>query len=60
MPSTRNTDIRIAIKQANLYLWEIAEEMSIHENTLYRMLRYNLSDVARERILCAIETLKNK
>jgi len=60
MRKTRNNDIRNSIKQANLYMWEIAEFMQIHENTLYRMLRHNLSDEARGEILSAIKELKNK
>ncbi|MBT2663854.1 hypothetical protein [Bacillus sp. ISL-45] len=58
MVQQRNFDLKLQIKKANLYLWQVAEEMQIHENTLYRLLRHNLSDAQKDRILKAIENLK--
>lgn len=59
MVQQRNIDLKLQIKKANLYLWQVAEEMQIHENTLYRLLRHNLSDAQKDRILKAIENLKD-
>jgi hypothetical protein len=56
----RNIEVRNAIKKSDLYFWQVAEEMQIHENTLYRMLRHDLSDNQRARILDAINQIKSK
>ncbi|MFJ5625620.1 hypothetical protein ACIQD3_23760 [Peribacillus loiseleuriae] len=53
-----NQDLRIKIKSARLYYFEIANQMQIHENSLYRLLRGNLTVEKRTEILNAIEALK--
>lgn len=59
MRQSRNSDLRCLIKEENLFLWEVAEHMQIHENTLYRMLRQKLSDAQKEKILNVIKELKS-
>jgi lambda repressor-like predicted transcriptional regulator len=54
----RNVDLRKEIKKAGIFMWQLAEELQIHENTLYRQLRHNLSEEQSKRILHAIERLK--
>ncbi|MCK0473911.1 hypothetical protein [Halalkalibacter sp. APA_J-10(15)] len=56
----RNQDLRDQIKSSNLYLWQIAEQLNIHENTLYRLLRYELSNQQKTQISSAIKQLKSK
>lgn len=60
MKNQQNIELKKQIKDANLFLWQVANEMKIHESTLYRILRHELSDLQRERNLNVIEKLKDK
>jgi len=53
----RNTEIRKAIKEAHIYSYEVAEALNIHENTLYRMLRKQISEEKKEEIMKIIKKL---
>lgn len=55
-----NKDIRESMLQANLYYWQIAEKIGVHENTLYRWMRKELKEKEKKKILQAIEDLKNE
>lgn len=58
MPLKPNHDIRTMIKQANIYAYQVAEQLQVHENTLFRMLRRELSTQEKEQIIQAIEAIK--
>jgi hypothetical protein len=53
-----NEDIRKLIKQSDFCLWQVADKLEVHENTLFRWLRKELSKEEKERILKAVEKLK--
>jgi translation initiation factor 2 alpha subunit (eIF-2alpha) len=55
-----NQDIKNAMKQSKVYTWEVAEQLEIHENTLYRKMRKELSEQFKDRIYDAIENLRNR
>lgn len=57
MKTPRNNEIRKTIKDSKLYFYEVAEKLDIHENTLFRMLRRDLSIKQKESIFCAIKEL---
>ena len=52
-----NTDVREAIKRANLKQWQIADYCGVSESTLIRWLRFELSEEHRKLIYQAIESL---
>lgn len=56
--STRNKDIRDAIKAAGLYQYQVADTLGIDETKLSKMLRYDLSKTDRESILNAVAMTK--
>lgn len=56
----RNSEIRQAIKNSNIYCYELAEELQISDNTFYRMLRKPLSPIKRNEILSIIKNLSAK
>lgn len=58
MKQKPNQEIRTLIKKSNVYAWEVAEQLNCHENSLFRILRRELNDSEKERILRAIETVK--
>ena len=53
-----NTDIREALKKANITIWECAAAMGVHENTLLRRLRLELPNEDKQPIFEAIEKIK--
>ncbi|PFR94850.1 hypothetical protein [Priestia megaterium] len=55
----RNQDIKNAIKNAGLSNWKVAESLGVHENTFYRMLRYELSQEYQEKIMKIIEGVRS-
>ena len=58
MKKTVNCTVRQAIAAAKLPLWRVADELHCHENTLIRLLRHELSEDQRQRVLDAIERAK--
>lgn len=54
--SKRNIEVRKA--KGKIPNWIIAEKLGIHENSLYRLLRQELSKDKKEEILSIIHELK--
>ena len=52
-----NLEIRMAIKNARLFSYEIAAELGLSETSFSRKLRKELPPDEKERILAAIESL---
>lgn len=50
--------IKKIIKESNVKHWQIAKVLGIHENTLYRKIRDEPDAETRQKILNAIEQLK--
>ena len=50
-----NKDIRQAIKNAGLKHYQVAQAMGVHENTLVRLLRFELGLDEKGRVLAAIK-----
>lgn len=55
-----NSDIRQAISASGLYLWQVAEALSITDTTFSKKLRCELSDDYKQRIYAAIDELKQR
>lgn len=53
-----NMDIRTSLKTANIPIWACAAVMGVHENTLLRRLRLELSSEEKQPIFDAIEKIK--
>lgn len=53
-----NIEIRIAILQAGLKNWQVANKLGIYEESFSRKLRYELSKEEKQRVLQAIKELK--
>ena len=54
----KNNEIKIAIKEARLFQWQIAEIMGITECSFSRKMRHELSEEEIKLIFEAIEDLK--
>lgn len=53
-----NLEIRNEIKAAGLFLWQVADIMGIQDSNFSRMLRKELCERDRLRVLSAIEKAK--
>ena len=49
MISSANMDIRLSAKAQQVPLWQLAKQLGFSEPTLYRKLRFTLSDVERQQ-----------
>jgi len=57
MSTIANKDIRDAAKRANVFLWEIADKLSIQDSGFSRKLRKELPAQEKEKILKIISEL---
>ena len=58
MNSRRNLDVRQAVKDNGLCLWQVADFLGICDGTLSRKLRKELSDDEKQEIFHAVANLK--
>lgn len=54
----RNEDLREV--KGNIPAYLIGEKMGVHENTVYRLFRSNISEEKKAQILAAIEEIKQE
>jgi len=54
-----NEEIRIAIIKANIKQYEVAKQLGVTEAFFSRKLRYEMTQEEKDKILQAIEELKN-
>jgi len=52
-----NDEIRREMKKSNVYLWQVADKLSIHESTLCKWFRKSLTQDQKTLILSAIEDI---
>lgn len=53
-----NAEIRQKAKNAGLYLWQIADVLGVDDANFSRMMRHELADKDKKRVLAAIEELE--
>ena len=56
--ATMNMDVRRAIFESNVKLWQIANRLGVAEATITRWMRTELPPEKKERIFAIIEELK--
>lgn len=54
----KNKEIRLAITEADLKYWQVAQEAGVCADTLSRWLRAEMPEERRERVKAAIERLR--
>lgn len=55
-----NEDVRKTIKDAGLYLCQVARKVGMYERAFQRMLRKELSEEQRTEIMNAVKALKKE
>lgn len=53
-----NKEIRELMKKEKIYLWQVAEVLVIHETTLIKRFRTEMSDEHKNQFLKAIQVIK--
>ena len=55
-----NTEIRAELKASKIPYWKIADKLGVHENTIIRKMRKELSAEDRSSFYKAIEAIKKE
>lgn len=55
-----NKEIRAMMRNEKIYLWQVAKKLAIHETTLIKHFRSELSEDRQQRILTAIDEIKKE
>lgn len=55
-----NLDIRAELKSKRIPVYAVADVMGVHENTVFRLLRHDLSEVKKQEIKRIINELSAK
>lgn len=53
-----NKEIRELMKKEKIYLWQVAEVLVIHETTLIKRFRTEMSEDHKNQVLTAIQVIK--
>ena len=53
-----NKETRELMKKEKIYLWQVAEVLVIHETTLIKRFRTEMSDDHKNQVLTAIQVIK--
>lgn len=52
-----NMDIRIYLKAHRVSLWQLADALGVHENTLLRRLRHELPEEEKARLRSLVDEI---
>ncbi len=55
-----NTEIRAELKAAKIPYWKLADKLNVHENTIVRRMRKELSEEERKAFFAAIAEIKKE
>lgn len=55
-----NADIRTELKAKGIPVYAVADVMGVHENTLFRRLRHELSEQEKQKFISIIDKLSVK
>ena len=55
-----NKEIRAIMKQEKIFIWQIAEVLSLHETTMIKRFRTEMTDEQKQQVLSAIEEIKSE
>ncbi|MDV6378222.1 hypothetical protein ORD22_08170 [Sporosarcina sp. GW1-11] len=55
-----NTDVRSHLKQSDIFIWEVAKELGIHESSLYRLLRTEMTNEQKQQIIDVVTKIQKE
>ena len=53
-----NKELECLMKQENIYKWQVAKKIGIHETSFIRWFREELSEERKQKVMLAIEEIK--
>lgn len=53
-----NKELECLMKQENIYKWQVAKKIGIHETSFIRWFREELSEERKQQVMLAIEEIK--
>lgn len=55
-----NIEIRALLKRKKIHMYMVADKMGIHDNTLFRLFRYELSKENKQKVMKAIKQIQEE
>lgn len=55
-----NKELREILRQHDIYMWQVAKKLGIHETSLVRWFREELSVERKQQVMSAIEEIKTE
>lgn len=53
-----NEQVKVLMRKNNIYMWQVAKKIGIHETSFCKWFREELSQEQIQRILSAVEEIK--
>lgn len=53
-----NKEIKELLHRENIYMWQVAKKLGVHETTFCKWFRDELSQEQAQRVLSAVEEIK--
>ena len=53
-----NKEIKTLLHKENIYMWQVAKKLGVHETTFCKWFREQLSQEQTQRVLSAVEEIK--
>ncbi|MFT4106873.1 MAG: hypothetical protein QM657_14035 [Lacrimispora sp.] len=53
-----NDEIRREMRKSNVYLWQVADKLNMHESVLSKWFRYPLTEYQKNQVLSAMQDIK--
>lgn len=53
-----NKDLKANIKEENIYMWQVANKLNVHESTFSKWFREELSNERKLQVMSAIEEIR--
>lgn len=53
-----NKEIKELLHRENIYMWQVAKKLGVHETTFCKWFRGELSQEQAQRVLSAVEEIK--
>lgn len=55
-----NEEIRAIMKREHIFMWQIAQMLSLHETTVIKYFRVEMTEERKEQVLSAIEKIRKQ
>ena len=53
-----NTQIKAVMRDNNIYMWQVAKKLNVHESSFCKWFREELSEERKQQVILAVEEIK--